>query len=234
MSEGLSPLIPLSSLPSLPSPLERGSLWPWAMVPLSGAELEAGSWASLRETLRAQVTPGGTGRGMVGEMTGTDWLALKDLFEISWVWLPARQRVGALRWQAPPGGLCPVSTPAACLSTSRDEDDAARPEKTRPAPLVSKTSNPLLQLAQDPTVPTYKQGVLARKMHHDADGKKSGCLLLCGASVHGVVQGTLLRGTCSCVHRLRTGSHVSSSTVAIYQMLCEVPTRGWGADTEGD
>lgn len=28
-------------------------------------------------------------------------------------------------------------------------------------------------MAQDPTMPTYKQGILARKMHHDADGKKS-------------------------------------------------------------
>ena len=44
-------------------------------------------------------------------------------------------------------------------------------------------NNPFLQLLQDPTVPTYKQGILARKMHHDVDGKKSGCLLLCGASV---------------------------------------------------
>lgn len=116
---------------------------------------------------------------------------------------------------------------------SRDEDNAARPEKARPAPQASKTSNPLLQLVQDPTVPTYKQGVLARKMHHDADGKKSGCLLLCGASVHRGVRGTLLRGTCSCVHRLRTGSHASSSRVAVCQMLCEVPTRGWGVDTGG-
>lgn len=32
-------------------------------------------------------------------------------------------------------------------------------------------------MAQDPTVPTYKQGILARKMHHDADGKKSECPL---------------------------------------------------------
>lgn len=80
VSEGPSPLIPLSSLLSLPSPLERGDSGPWAMAPLSGAELEAGSWASLRETLRAQVTPGGTRRGVMGEMTGTDWLALKDPF----------------------------------------------------------------------------------------------------------------------------------------------------------
>lgn len=58
---------------------------------------------------------------------------------------------------------------------SRDEEDAARPEKAQPPPLVGKLSSPLLQLAQDPLAPTYKQGILARKMHHDADGKKSKC-----------------------------------------------------------
>ncbi|XP_013378278.1 PREDICTED: PH and SEC7 domain-containing protein 4 isoform X1 [Chinchilla lanigera] len=54
-----------------------------------------------------------------------------------------------------------------------DEEEAARPEKARPSPPAGKMSNPFLQLAQDPTVPTYKQGILARKMHHDADGKKT-------------------------------------------------------------
>lgn len=38
-------------------------------------------------------------------------------------------------------------------------------------------------------MPTYKQGILARKMHHDVDGKKSGCLPPHGASVWGVVWG---------------------------------------------
>lgn len=55
-------------------------------------------------------------------------------------------------------------------------------------------SNPFLQLARDPTVPTYKQGILARKMHHDVDGKKSECLLLGGASVGGCA-GWLCSGT---------------------------------------
>ncbi|XP_042639458.1 PH and SEC7 domain-containing protein 4 [Orycteropus afer afer] len=59
------------------------------------------------------------------------------------------------------------------LEWAVDEEDAARPEKTRPSPSAGKTSNPFLQLAQDPTVPIYKQGILARKMHHDADGKKT-------------------------------------------------------------
>lgn len=59
------------------------------------------------------------------------------------------------------------------LEWAVDEEDAAIPEKARPSPPTSKLSNPFLQLAQDPTVPTYKQGILARKMHHDADGKKT-------------------------------------------------------------
>ncbi|XP_051040705.1 PH and SEC7 domain-containing protein 4 [Phodopus roborovskii] len=59
------------------------------------------------------------------------------------------------------------------LEWAVDEEDAARPEKDQPSPSAGKISNPFLQMAQDPTVPTYKQGILARKMHHDADGKKT-------------------------------------------------------------
>ncbi|XP_045143061.1 PH and SEC7 domain-containing protein 4 [Echinops telfairi] len=59
------------------------------------------------------------------------------------------------------------------LEWAMDEEDAARPEKAKLSPPAGKMSSPFLQLAQDPTVPTYKQGILARKMHHDADGKKT-------------------------------------------------------------
>ncbi|XP_048208343.1 PH and SEC7 domain-containing protein 4 [Perognathus longimembris pacificus] len=59
------------------------------------------------------------------------------------------------------------------LEWTVDEEDTARPEKAQPAPPASKMTNPFLQLARDPTVPTYKQGFLARKMHQDADGKKT-------------------------------------------------------------
>uniref|UniRef100_A0A8I5R780 Pleckstrin and Sec7 domain containing 4 n=1 Tax=Papio anubis TaxID=9555 RepID=A0A8I5R780_PAPAN len=59
------------------------------------------------------------------------------------------------------------------LEWAVDEEDAAKPEKARLSLPAGKMSNPLLQLAQDPTVPTYKQGILARKMHQDADGKKT-------------------------------------------------------------
>ena len=40
----------------------------------------------------------------------------------------------------------------------RDEEDAARPEKAQSSPPAGKMSNPFLQLAQDPTVPTYAWG----------------------------------------------------------------------------
>lgn len=95
---------------------------------------------------------------------------------------PARERVGVLRpWKGVGASWWPLlgQHPQPDSPMSRDEEDAAIPEKARPSPPTSKLSNPFLQLAQDPTVPTYKQGILARKMHHDADGKKSECLLPC-------------------------------------------------------
>ncbi|XP_051022218.1 PH and SEC7 domain-containing protein 4 [Acomys russatus] len=59
------------------------------------------------------------------------------------------------------------------LEWAVDEEETARPEKDQPCPPAGKISSPFLQMAQDPTMPTYKQGILARKMHHDADGKKT-------------------------------------------------------------
>lgn len=96
------------------------------------------------------------------------------------MWLPReRERVRS-----------PVST-SACFSLFRDEEDTARPEKAQSSPLGgSKMSSPFLQPALDPTGPTYKQGILARKMHHDVDGKKSGSRLPCGASVCGGAGGS--------------------------------------------
>ncbi|XP_058539344.1 PH and SEC7 domain-containing protein 4 isoform X2 [Neofelis nebulosa] len=59
------------------------------------------------------------------------------------------------------------------LEWAVDEEDAARPEKAQLSPAEGKMNKPFLQLAQNPMAPTYKQGILARKMHHDADGKKT-------------------------------------------------------------
>ncbi|XP_058523621.1 PH and SEC7 domain-containing protein 4 [Ochotona princeps] len=59
------------------------------------------------------------------------------------------------------------------LEWAMDDEHSARPEKVQPSPPAGKMGNPFLQLTQDTMVPTYKQGILARKMHHDADGKKT-------------------------------------------------------------
>ncbi|XP_012582761.1 PREDICTED: PH and SEC7 domain-containing protein 4 isoform X2 [Condylura cristata] len=59
------------------------------------------------------------------------------------------------------------------LEWAVDEEDTSRPEKAPLSPPIGKMGSPFLQLAQDPTAPTYKQGILTRKMHHDADGKKT-------------------------------------------------------------
>ncbi|XP_030874665.1 PH and SEC7 domain-containing protein 4 isoform X3 [Leptonychotes weddellii] len=59
------------------------------------------------------------------------------------------------------------------LEWAVDEEDAGRAEKAQVSSHTGKMSSPFLQLAQNPTAPTYKQGILARKMHHDADGKKT-------------------------------------------------------------
>lgn len=127
---------------------------------------------------------------------------------------------------------------------SRDKEDAARPEEAQLSPTAGKMNKPFLQLAQNPTAPTYKLGILARKMHHDADGKKSECLLLCGhvgltsatepECAHvcrsGLAQGHWL--TCASVqrsHRPRTGARVPSLLVTMCWVPCKMPgARGAG------
>lgn len=117
---------------------------------------------------------------------------------------------------------------------SRDEEDAARPEKAQPSPLAGKMNNPFLQLVQDPTAPTYKQGILARKMHQDADGKKSECLPAAtrghlSAHERGVCASAVLRDT---VQRDGTGggqaAHVPSSVLTVNRGLCHVLGVGEG------
>lgn len=69
-------------------------------------------------------------------------------------------------------------------------------------------------------MPTYKQGILARKMHHDVDGKKSGCLLLCRACLGGC-RAALLGDTCRHVRRLRTGRPCSFLDGDCVRWLCK-------------
>lgn len=96
------------------------------------------------------------------------------------VWLPSeRERVEGAEAVGTSWWPLPSQYPQPDSLMSRDEEDAGRAEKAQVSPRTGKMSSPFLQLAQNPTAPTYKQGILARKMHHDADGKKSECLLPC-------------------------------------------------------
>lgn len=111
-------------------------------------------------------------------MIGVDRLALKDSFwGVSGYGSPARERVEGAEAVGTSWWPLPRQYSQADSLMSRDEEDAGRPEKAQVSPPTGKMSNPFLQLAQNPMAPTYKQGILARKMHHDADGKKSECLL---------------------------------------------------------
>lgn len=100
------------------------------------------------------------------------------------------------------------------LEWAVDEDDLAKPEKARPSLPVSKTSGSFLQLAQDPTGPVYKQGILARKMHHDADGKKTPWGKRGWKMLH-----TLLRGMV--LYFLKGEDHSSDGESLLGQMVDE-------------
>lgn len=96
----------------------------------------------------------------------------------------------------PPKGLFrqtltkPLSPSVHC----RDDEEE---EKSLSAALLSpsasgqKKANPFLTLSHDPEAKTYRQGLLARKVHAEADGKKSECW----ARGHGEQQPT---GTWAC------------------------------------
>ncbi|KAM9061810.1 PH and SEC7 domain-containing protein 4 [Sarcophilus harrisii] len=59
-------------------------------------------------------------------------------------------------------------------AVDEEEEAAMIPMKPRLSFSGSqKRRNTFVQITQDPTVPTYKQGLLARKMHADVDGKKT-------------------------------------------------------------
>ncbi|XP_007477647.2 PH and SEC7 domain-containing protein 4 [Monodelphis domestica] len=62
------------------------------------------------------------------------------------------------------------------LEWAVDEEEEEAMKSMKPRPSISgsqKRRNTFVQLVHDPTVPTYKQGLLARKMHADIDGKKT-------------------------------------------------------------
>ncbi|XP_074054183.1 PH and SEC7 domain-containing protein 4 [Macrotis lagotis] len=62
------------------------------------------------------------------------------------------------------------------LEWAVDEEEELAMKSMKPRLSISgsqRRRNTFVQLIQDPTVPTYKQGLLARKMHADVDGKKT-------------------------------------------------------------
>uniref|UniRef100_K7FZN1 SEC7 domain-containing protein n=1 Tax=Pelodiscus sinensis TaxID=13735 RepID=K7FZN1_PELSI len=56
-----------------------------------------------------------------------------------------------------------------------EEQGSALMPRRPSTPSSRKKSNPFLTLAHDANAATYKQGLLARKVHAEADGKKSEC-----------------------------------------------------------
>ncbi|KAG8509710.1 PH and SEC7 domain-containing protein 4 [Galemys pyrenaicus] len=100
------------------------------------------------------------------------------------------------------------------LEWAVDEEDANRPEKAQPSTPTGKMGSPFLQLAQDPTAPTYKQGILARKMHHDADGKKTPWGKRAWKMFH-----TLLRGMV--LYFLKGEDHSPEGEILVEQMVDE-------------
>lgn len=71
-------------------------------------------------------------------------------------------------------------TPTSCLP-SRDEEELRKSlsELADPNPKsikrISSCTNPFLDFSQDPSITTYKHGLLVRKSHAEPDCKKSMC-----------------------------------------------------------
>ncbi|XP_053125338.1 PH and SEC7 domain-containing protein 1-like isoform X1 [Hemicordylus capensis] len=59
------------------------------------------------------------------------------------------------------------------LEWAVDEDEAPGPATPQPAAPSRKKNNPFLTLQHHPGAETYRQGLLARKVHAEADGKKT-------------------------------------------------------------
>lgn len=112
------------------------------------------------------------------------------------------------------------------LEWAVDAEDTARPEKALPSP-PGKTGSPFLQLAQDPTVPTYKQGILARKMHHDADGKKTPWGKRGWKMLHTLLRGMVLyflKGEDHCLEGDSLVGHMVDEPVGVHHSLATPAT----------
>ncbi|MBZ3885421.1 PH and SEC7 domain-containing protein 4 [Sciurus carolinensis] len=112
------------------------------------------------------------------------------------------------------------------LEWALDAEDTDRPEKALPSP-PGKMGSPFLQLAQDPTVPTYKQGILARKMHHDADGKKTPWGKRGWKMFHTLLRGMVLyflKGEDRCLEGDSLVGHMVDEPVGVHHSLATPAT----------
>nr|XP_045004192.1 PH and SEC7 domain-containing protein 4 isoform X1 [Jaculus jaculus]XP_045004193.1 PH and SEC7 domain-containing protein 4 isoform X1 [Jaculus jaculus]XP_045004194.1 PH and SEC7 domain-containing protein 4 isoform X1 [Jaculus jaculus] len=113
------------------------------------------------------------------------------------------------------------------LEWAMDEEDASRPEKARPSPTTGKMNSPFLQLAKDQTIPTYKQGILARKMHQDADGKKTLWGKRGWKMFHTLLRGMVLyflKGEDHCLEMESLVGHMVDEPVGVHHSLASPAT----------
>lgn len=80
---------------------------------------------------------------------------------------------------------------------------------------ISSCSNPFLDFSQDPSIATYKHGLLVRKMHADPDCKKSRCPVVLELGVVSMDhrQSSLLPRAAGELLQVRTARNPSESLV---------------------
>ncbi|XP_043842614.1 PH and SEC7 domain-containing protein 4 [Dromiciops gliroides] len=108
-------------------------------------------------------------------------------------------------------------------AVDEEEEVAMKSMKHRPSISGSqKRRNTLVQFIQDPNVPTYKQGVLARKMHADVDGKKTPWGKRGWKVFHTLLRGMVLyflKGEESCPEDWRTEGPMPEEAVGVHHAL---------------
>ncbi|XP_027701530.1 PH and SEC7 domain-containing protein 4 [Vombatus ursinus] len=108
-------------------------------------------------------------------------------------------------------------------AVDEEEEVAMKPMKHRPSISGSqKRRNTFIQITQDPTVPTYKQGLLARKMHADVDGKKTPWGKRGWKMFHTLLRGMVLyflKGEESCPEDWPTEGPMPEEAVGVHHAL---------------
>ncbi|XP_040270549.1 PH and SEC7 domain-containing protein 4-like [Bufo bufo] len=107
------------------------------------------------------------------------------------------------------------------LEWAVNEERLPNTRLTRPESLMSvrKRSNPFVDIpAPDPDAPVYKQGVLCRKVHADADGKKTPWGKRGWKSFHAVLKGMLLF---LLKDEYRSDFHFPEEVISVHHSLAE-------------